>query len=299
MPELLPYVLIAVTAVAVWCFGLIFLDIFTPADVRAWRRLSSLRGYVGHASILTKAVERAPALHHVQRELDLQRLLALAGKRESPLGFLGRSSSLAVGACAVLFTADSLARALSGDWPIAPWLIVAAGLALLPLSIVHLRLSAHRAQDGSTRTLGDMMMIVAVMTDARGFQLDDAIRILSRCSRDLHLRDLLDREGFRRLVPGAYKSTVEKYQLVGDRYAIPELVRLSEAAASANIGIAERDIYTQVALTIYRERLAEARMRSARAKILVTLPVAGMLIPLLLLIGAPTFSAISSGIQGG
>jgi hypothetical protein len=54
-----------------------------------------------------------------------------------------------------------------------------------------------------------------------------------------------------------------------------------------------------VARAVYQNRLAEARFRAARAKTLVTIPVAMMLIPLLILIGAPVFATISGGLGLG
>ena len=42
--QALPFALIALLAVGVWALGLLRLDVFTPDDVRAWRRLASLRG---------------------------------------------------------------------------------------------------------------------------------------------------------------------------------------------------------------------------------------------------------------
>ena len=77
---------------------------------------------------------------------------------------------------------------------------------------------------------------------------------------------------------------------------IREFADVAEAAATTNVGVPNRVAYTRLALTVYQERLADARVRAARARILITLPIAGMLIPLLLLIGAPTFQAISSGL---
>ena len=68
--------------------------------------------------------------------------------------------------------------------------------------------------------------------------------------------------------------------------------------ATTNVGVPDRVAYTRLALTVYQERLADARVRAARARILITLPIAGMLVPLLLLIGAPTFHAISAGLGG-
>ena len=60
----------------------------------------------------------------------------------------------------------------------------------------RLRRSANAAREASARILGDMLMAIAVMTDSRGLQLDDAVRVMSRCSEDDALQTLLDRGGF-------------------------------------------------------------------------------------------------------
>ena len=136
------------------------------------------------------------------------------------------------------------------------------------------------------------------MTDSHGLQLDDAVKVMSRCARDDALQELLDRGGFKRLAGNAYRSTAEKYRLIGDAYGIREFVDVADAAAATNVGVPDRVAYTRLALTVYQERLADARVQAARARILITLPIAGMLVPLLLLIGAPTFHAISAGLGG-
>ncbi|MBV9099471.1 MAG: hypothetical protein JOZ46_12175 [Candidatus Dormibacteraeota bacterium] len=299
MADAVPYAVVAVVAIVVWFAGLTALDVFTPPDVRAWRRLATLRRFRTPSSRLERAVEQSPALKRLQHELDLQRLLAMADRRESPLSFIAKTAALTFGVLAALLTADSLARAVIHDWPLPPWLLALAALSLIPLSLLELRRTARRTREASSRALGDMMMVLAVMTDSRGFQLDEAVATLARCESAGALAGLLDRRGFERLVSAPYRSTIEQYRLVGDAYQIPELLQLADAAETAHVGISERDVYTRLALSTYRERLATARMRAARAKTLVTLPVAAMLIPLLLIIGAPAFSAISGGIQGG
>jgi len=86
----LPFALIALLAVGVWALGLLRLDVFTPDDVRAWRRLASLRGYATPTRRLERAAARVPFLRRLQDELDLNRQLAIAGWSESPQGFLLR-----------------------------------------------------------------------------------------------------------------------------------------------------------------------------------------------------------------
>ena len=79
-------------------------------------------------------------------------------------------------------------------------------------------------------------MAVAVMTDSRGLQLDDAVRVMSRCARDGALRNLLDRGGFKRLASSSFRSTTEKYRLIGEAYEIREFADVAEAAATTNVG---------------------------------------------------------------
>ena len=299
MNDLIPYVAFAVLAVAAWTAGLMLLDVFTPEDVRAWKRMSALRGYVAPRSAIERFADRAPMVQRLQSELDLQRLLALTGRRDTPFSFLSRSTALALAVFAAVLTADAAGRAASGDWPLSPWLAVLAGSAVLPIRLISLRQNAERARARAEQALGDMLMMAAVMTDARGFQLNDAIRILSRCAVGTELQALVDRGGWRRLVHENVRSTVELYQLIGTNYRIPMFMQLADAATTTNIGFPEREAYARLAISFYRDRLADARVRAARAKVLVTLPVAGMLIPLLLLIGAPTFQAVTQGLQGG
>jgi hypothetical protein len=282
MLEALPYVVAAIAAMAAWVSGLALLDVLTSSDVRAWRRISALRGYATPRPKLARA-----------------RLLALADRTETPLAFLARALGLALLVFAAVLTADSLGRAALGDWPLSPWVGLLLGALVVPVSVIELRQNVRRTQTLASQALGDMMVLVAVMTDSRGLQLGDAVRILSRCARDDALCNLVDRGGWKRLVHEPFRSTGELYRLIGRHYDLPLFVQLADAAVTTNVGFPERDAYTRVATSFYQQRLADARMRAARTKVLVTLPVAAMLIPLLLLIGAPTFHIITRGLAGG
>lgn len=298
MADALPYAAVAALVIAAWASGVMLLDLFAPADARAWQRMSHIRGFETRGSVLQRMARRAPPLTRLQRELDLERLLAQAHSDETPAGFLARTGAIALMTFAGLLAATAAGRAIEGHWPAAPWIALVIGLLIVPLAVVDLRRRVQETQVRTARILGDTMMAVAVMTDSRGLQLDDAVRIMSRCAWDGALQDLLDHGGFKRLVRGSYHSTSEKYRMIGDAYRIREFNNVADSAASANVGVSERDAYTRLALSVYQERLADARVHAARARILITLPIAGMLIPLLMLIGAPTFHAISSGLGG-
>ncbi|MBV8195873.1 MAG: hypothetical protein JOY80_10140 [Candidatus Dormibacteraeota bacterium] len=299
MPDALPYLIGAAAALGVWWLGLVRLGVFTPQDVSAWRRLAALRGHSLPRTRLEKAVRRSRALQRVQSELDLEQLLADANRPQSPLGYAGRVAALALCVFAGTLFADALVRGLSGSWAAPPWIAVILGVLVLPLSLFELRQSARRTRDDVERTLGDMLMQVAVITDTRGLQLHDAARRLSRCARSHGLATLIDDEGYRRLVHERFRSTAELYRAIGAAYRIELFTQLADTVATTNVGVPEREAYTRLALAVCQRRLTDARVRAARSRILVTLPVAGMLVPLLILIAAPTFQAITSGLGGG
>jgi len=287
-----------VLIIGAWAGGIVLLDVLTAPDVRAWRRMSQLRGFAMRASALERVARRAPLLTRLQGELDLERALAQAHDDETVAGFVARTGAITLMTFAVLLTLLAGGRAAEGRWQAPPWLAVVIGLSVPPLSLLELQRRARRTREATGRILGDTLMAVAVMTDTRGLQLDDAVRTMSRCARNDALSSLLDRSGFKRLAGGSFRSTEEKYRLISAAYRIPEFAQIADSAARANVGVPEREAFTRLALVIYQERLADAKVRAARARILITLPIAGMLVPLLLLIGAPTFHAISSGLGG-
>ena len=298
LSDLWPYALATIALVGMWIFVLAQLGYLTSADVRAWRRLAALRGYAGPQTRLERAAERSPAIRRLQDELDLHRLLAISGRDETDAGFLGRTVFLALLAFIVMVVIDIGSRVGGGEFVIPPPAAVLTAVAVVLLRFAALRAAARRRRDVAGRTVGDMMMLVAILTDGRGLQVEDAVRILSRCATTPDLRTLVD-GGWRRLITNRPRNTADLYRAIGEEFRIPQFVLVADALRATNVGIAERDTYTRVAGAVYQQRLIEARMRSARARILVTLPVAGMLVPLLLLLGAPTFQSITTGLGGG
>lgn len=299
MPEALPYIAAAVATLGLWWAGMTRLGVFMPEDVRAWRRLAVLRGYSLSETRVERAARASRWLQRAQRELDLESQLARACRPDTPLGFVGKTAALALFVFAFCLLLDALARAVTGAWPAPPWLAPALAAAIFPLAVVELRAAARRTTAAAAGTVGDMLMQLAVITDTRGLQPQDAVLMLSRCARDPSLRHLLEQEAYRRLAPGRYRSTVELYRAVAAAYDIDVLGQLADALATTHVGVPEREAFTRLALAVASQRLSDARMRVARAKVTVTLPVAAMLIPLLLLIAAPTFQAITAGVGGG
>jgi len=298
--EALPYAALSLVVIAVWFAALVRLDVLTPQDVRAWRRLASLRGYATSRGRLERMATRMPLLRRLQEELDLFRLLAVANRDQSPLAFLAATAFVGGLAAAAVLGGEVIYHAAKGDWVagVGPWIALLALPVAPSAMVVALRRAAHRRQQRAGQALGDMMMSVAIMTDGRGLQMEDAVRILARCLKHDALSTLVEPGGWRRLVHQNHRSTIELYRMIAEEYRISAFATVADAAANANLGFSERDTYTAVARRVYAQRLSEARVRAARAKTLVTLPIAAMLLPLLLLLGAPALSTITSGLGG-
>jgi hypothetical protein len=299
MARIVPFAAIALITVGIWALGLARLDLLTPDDLRAWRRLAALRGFATPAGRLERVAGAVPLLRRLQDELDLHRQLAIAGWSESPSGYLLRVVFVSLLSVAVFLALLAVGLVESGTWPAPPALALLVGALVFVLQIAWLRSSARTRQQQSDRTLGDMMMLVAIMTDGRGLQLEDAIRILSRCTDHQSLQSIVDGRAWQRLIRPSHQNTIELYRLIAIEYGIPLFSVVADAAANANVGMSERETYTRVAAAVYQDRLAAARFQAARAKTLVTVPVAMMLLPLLLLIGAPIFATISGGLGLG
>jgi hypothetical protein len=57
-------------------------------------------------------------------------------------------------------------------------------------------------------------------------------------------------------------------------------------------GLSSQDVYTGLARATFAQRLAEARVGSAQAKTLIVVPMGLMIIPVLVLIGAPLVASL-------
>jgi hypothetical protein len=285
--ELWPYALLTLVLVGAWALVLGRLGYLSSADVRAWRRLASMRGYAGPQTRLERAADRSPAIGRLRDELDLRRLLAIADSDESEGAFLGRTAFLALLTFTVVFAVDAGSHVGGGDFAYPPALAVLTAVLVTLLRFAGLRAAARRRQELAGRALGDMMM-----------QLEDSVRILSRCATTADLQTLVN-GGWRRLISTTPRSTVDLYRRIGEEFRIDAFTTVADALSTTHVGIGERDTYTRLARAVYQQRLAEAQVRAARARILVTLPVAGMLVPLLVLLGAPTFQSITTGLGGG
>lgn len=58
-------------------------------------------------------------------------------------------------------------------------------------------------------------------------------------------------------------------------------------------GLTSQDVYTGLARTTYAERLAEAKVAAAQTKTLIVIPMGLMIVPVLVLIGAPLIISLA------
>ncbi len=218
LSDLLPYALVTIALVAAWAFALGRLGYLTPSDVRAWRRLAALRGYAGPQTRLERAATRSPAIARLRKELDLRRLLAIADRPESDAAFLGRTAFLALLTFTAVFAVDVGARVGGLDVAIAPAEAVLIAAVVVLLRFTALRTAARRRQENAGRALGDMMMLVAIMTDGRGLQVEDSVRILSRCATT---GDLQNSRPWRVAPPPSHHPAEHGRPVPADRRGVP------------------------------------------------------------------------------
>ena len=58
-------------------------------------------------------------------------------------------------------------------------------------------------------------------------------------------------------------------------------------------GLASQDVYTGLARASYGERLSAARVAAAQTKTLIVVPMGLMIVPVLVLIGAPLVASLA------
>jgi hypothetical protein len=293
--------LLVIAAAAVggaWVIALWYLGMYTHPAVRSWQRLARLRGLADRRPLGDRLGARLPLLRRAQEETDVGRLLAIAGRADSPTAWLLRTAFLAGLALAATLLLDEV-TVLAGQAPaIPPWmgLVAAGGVALL--AYARLRAEASGRQRTLERAIADSLPHLAVMTFHHRVPVSEALLIFARCQRDTTLHRLLAGDAWRQLaerrpeVGGA--STAVEYERIGQAYGVPMFTSLGSAVRRVTErGLASQDVYTGLARTSYGERLAVARVAAAQAKTLIVVPMGLMIVPVLVLIGAPLVASLA------
>ena len=297
MPDLsLP--LIAAGVGGAWVAALWYLGLYTHPSVLSWQRLARLRGLADRRPLGDRLGERLPLLRRAQEETDVGRLLAIAGRDESPTGWLLRTAFHAGLALAAVLAAGELALLTGQQPPLPPAAGLVAAAALAFLAYARLRARAGERQRALGGAVADSLPHLAVMTYHHRVPVSEALLLFARCQRDPTLRRLLTGDAWRPLVdrqPAAgAQSTALEYERIGQAYGVPMFSALGAAVRRVTErGLTSQDVYTGLARTSYGERLAAARVAAAQAKTLIVVPMGLMIVPVLVLIGAPLVASLA------
>jgi len=297
----LPDLTLALIAAAVggaWVLGLWYLGLYTHPSVLSWQRLARLRGLADRRPLGDRLGDRLPLLRRAQEETDVGRLLAIAGRADSPTGWLLRTAFHAGLTLAAVLLADELALVTGQQPPLPPAAGLVAAGAVAFLAYARLRARAGERQRALGRAVADSLPHLAVMTFHHRVPVSEALLLFARCQRDPTLHRLLAGDAWRTLVerqPAAgAQSTALEYERIGQAYGVPMFSALGAAVRRVTErGLTSQDVYTGLARTSYGERLSAARIAAAQAKTLIVIPMGLMIVPVLILIGAPLVASLA------
>jgi len=291
--------------------GLWYLGLYTHPAVRSWQRLARLRGLADRRHWGERVGARLPLLRRAQEETDIERLLAIAGRDESAAAWLLRVAFQAGLALITVLVLDEAALLVGQRPALPPGVGLLAAACLVLLAYLRLRRQATDRQQALSNAISDSLPHLAVMTFHHRVPVSEALLIFARCHRERVLYRLLTSvasPGIHEEVAGAHspplaamqaRSTALIYEQIGLAYGVPMFTALGSAVRRVTErGLTGRDVYTGLARTAFGERLAEARVTAAQTKTLIVIPMGLMIIPVLVLIGAPLVASIA-GIFAG
>jgi hypothetical protein len=300
-------VLAALAAVvgAGWVAALWYLRITAHPAVLSWERLARMRGLSVKRPLGERVSARLPLLRRLQAETDIGRLLTIAGQSQSPSAWLLRTGALSGTTLAALLLLDELTLLANGRLAFPLGLSLLAAAAVAALAYVRVRNRARWRQQTLDRAVADSLPHVAVMTYHHRVPVSEALLIFSRCQRNPALHQLLADPAWEEMslpsgLPGEVaeggrlESTATGYERVGRALGVPMLLALGSAVRRVNErGLSSQEVLTGLARATYSERLVQARVAAAQAKTLIVVPMGLMIVPVLILIGAPLIASLA------
>jgi hypothetical protein len=305
--------IVALLIGAAWIAGLRWLGMYSDPAVLAWRRLARLRGLDRRRPLGERLGDRLPLLRRLQAETDVGRLLAIAGRGETPTAWLLRTLTYA-GVVLVAWLALDELILVTQHQPGPPpslGLLIAGGIAAL--SYMQLRNQALTRQRHLGLAIADSLPHLAVMTYHHRLPVSEALLVFARCQQDPSLYRFLSEGSWHQLAdqevdpseaispeaPGAVSSgppaTAALYERIGIAYRVPMFVALGSALNMVNErGLNSQQVLTRLARDTLNDRAAEARVTAAQTKTLIVVPMGLMIIPILVLIGAPIITNLAT-----
>lgn len=293
-----PYFL-ALAVCAAYGGALWGLDMYTPPEVRHWERLARLRGLETRRDLGERVGDRLPVLHRLREELDIKLLLVIGGSLQTTESWMVGTAAYSLGAAALLGAADGLGIAQAGQLAVPLWIVAVVMLVVAAVRYVSLRSRAHNRQAKVGEQLADALLGLAVLVP--GIPADDALSLLARCQRDGRLIGVLDEQHMHELLGEAatLRSTRERYELLGRALRVPMFQELSQLMRGIETeGLSPREEYPALSRTSAENRLAENRIRAARAKTGAAAAIALLLIPLLIMVGGGIAFAFLGAVSG-
>jgi hypothetical protein len=292
-----------------WVVALWYLRITVHPAVLSWERLARLRGLSERTPLAERLGRRVggrlPLLRNLQAEVDLSRLLGIAGEPRSATAWLLRTAALTAGTLAALLVIDEMTLLWAGRLAFAPGFCVAGAALVGVYSYVRLRGRARSRQQRIGQAVGDSLPHLAVMTYHHRVPVSEALVIFARCQRDRSLHELLLDASWEDLSltgtgtqawaeNGRLESTALIYERMGQALGVPMFSALGSAVRRVSErGLSSQEVLTRLAYGTYAERLAQARVAAAQARTLIVIPMGLMIVPVLLLIGAPLAASLS------
>lgn len=293
--------LLALAAGLLWLVALRHLGLLADPAVLAWRRLARLRGLSHRPSLGERLGRRLPMLQRLQAETDVGRLLKVAGRADTPAGWLLRTAGLAAAVMTVFFLADQLTLATEHRPGAPPALGLLGAGAGAGLAYSRLRSAAAARRRRLALAVADALPHLAVMTYHHRLPVSEALLIFARCQRDRSLHDLLHDGGLSHPLgtellerqPSGLPATATLYEQAGRTLGVPTLSALGAALRLINErGLSSQEVLTRLARDMLAERAAEARVAAAQTRTLIVVPVGLMIIPVLLLVAAPVAASL-------
>jgi hypothetical protein len=294
-----PAILVAVLGLF-WVLILWRLGAYTAPPVRAWRRLARMRGLSVERNWGEEISKRLPLARRLQAETDIASMLFIAGRRETPSAWFFRTGFISGLSCVTLLLIDELAQILNGSPSYPPGLAFLFGGLWAVLQYLLLRSQVQSRQRTLNRAISDSLVHLAAMTFHQRLPASEALFIFSRCQSDGELQRVLGRPEAHFTPqaaggPAPAEGTAAIYSRLGTLYRVTMFHSLAAGMRRVTErGLSSRDVFTQLARTTYGDILAEARVQAAQTKTLIVVPMGLMILPLIVLIGAPLAASMAS-----
>jgi hypothetical protein len=296
-----------------WVAALWYLRVTAPPAVLNWERLARLRGLSERPPLGERLGQRlgarVPLLAGLQAETDVGRLLAIAGRRSSWGAWMLKTGAQSAITFAALLLVDELTLLADGELAYPPILCLAGAALVAVYAYLRVRSRARARQQRLEQAVADALPHLAVLTYHHRLPVSEALLVFARCQRDKSLQRLLVDATWQELpaalppLPGRAdagrpESSALLYERIGEALGVPMFTALGGAVRRVTErGLSSQEVLTRLAYSTYSERLVQARVSAAQAKTLIVIPMGLMIVPVLLLIGAPLVATLS-GIFG-